>query len=111
MSCGAPWEQGVGVSDTTPLLDLEVPGLVPDADGNGLSAKQARRHRYQRDRRQRRRVEKLSREERYQVDQDRCLDVVAEAVDENRWGLSVISRGLTSVRAHSAPTSRRCRHG
>ena len=58
MSYGAPWEQGVGVSDTTPLLDLEALGLVPNTDGNGLSARQARQHRYQRGRQQRRRVEK-----------------------------------------------------
>ena len=36
MSYGAPWERGVGVADTTPLRDLEAPGLVPDVDGGGI---------------------------------------------------------------------------
>ena len=59
-----------------PLRDLEVPGLVPDADGSELSAKQARRHRYQRGRRQRRWEEKLPRKERSWVDRDRCLGMM-----------------------------------
>ena len=100
MSYGAPWDQGVGVSDTTPLLDLEAPGLVPDADGNGLKAKPTRRHRYQRGRQQQRRAEKSSREEQSRVDQDCCFGVIAEAVDMNRRELSAISRGLDLLRRH-----------
>ena len=91
MSCGAPWEQGAGVSGTTSLLDLEAPGLVPDAGGIELNTKLARRQGYQRGRRQRRRVAKSSHEERSRVDRGRYLDVIAEAVDENRRGLSAVS--------------------
>ena len=68
---------------TASLLDLEVPGLVPDANGIKLSAKRAQRQRYH-GQRQRRQVAKWSREERSRVDRDRCLEVIEKAVDENR---------------------------
>ena len=60
MSYGGPWERGVGTADTMPLRDMEAPGLVPDVDGDEFNTKEARRHRYQRGRRQRRREEKAS---------------------------------------------------
>ena len=76
------------------MHDMEVPGLVPDVDGVELNTKKARRNCYQRGRRQRRREEKSSRKARSREDKDRCLDVLAEAVEENRRELSVVSRGL-----------------
>ena len=94
MSYGAPCERGVGAADTMPQRDLEVPGLVPAVDGVGLATKEARRHYSQRARRRRRREEKSSRRERSVVDRDRCLGVIAEAVDDHRRELKVISRGL-----------------
>ena len=94
MSYGAPCERGVGAADTMPQRGLEVPGLVPAVEGVGLATKEARRHHSQRARRRRRREEKSSRRERSVVDRDRCLDVIAEAVDDHRQELKVISRGL-----------------
>ena len=94
MSYGAPWERGVAEADTMPLRDMEAPGLVPAVEGVGLATKEARRHHSQRARRRRRREEKSSRRERSVVDRDRCLDVIAEAVDDHRRELKVISRGL-----------------
>ena len=94
MSYGAPCERGVGTANTMPTRDMVVPGLVPDVDGVGLATKEARRHHSQRARRRRRREEKSSRRERSVVDRDRCLDVIAEAVDDHHRELKVISRGL-----------------
>ena len=94
MSYGAPCERGVGAADTMPQRDMEVPGLVPDVGGVEPNMKEARRHRSQRGRRQRRQEEKASRRERSLVDRDRCLDVIAEAVDGQCRELNVISRGL-----------------
>ena len=94
MSYGAPWEQDVGAADSMPQRDMEVPGLVPDVGGVELNTKEARRHRCQRGRRQRRREEKASRKERSLVDRDCCLDAIAEVVDGHRRELDVISRGL-----------------
>ena len=74
-----------------PQRDLEVPGLVPDIGGVELNTKKARRHRSQHSRRQRRREEEASRKAWSKEDEDRCLDVLAEAVEENRRGLSVVS--------------------
>ena len=37
MSYGAPWEQGACESGMASLLDLEAPGLVPDAGGSSLA--------------------------------------------------------------------------
>ena len=94
MSYGAPWERGVGAADTMPQRDMEVPGLVPDVGEVGLNTKEARKRRSQRGRRQRRREEEASRKARSKEDEGRCLDVLAEAMEENRRGLSVVSRGL-----------------
>ena len=52
MSSGAPWERGVGAAGAMPLRAVEVPGLVPDTDGDELNTKEARNHRHQRGRRQ-----------------------------------------------------------
>ena len=41
------WEQGASVADTIPRRDLEVPELVPDADGVGPNMKEARWYHYQ----------------------------------------------------------------
>ena len=94
MSYGAPWERGAGTADMMPLRDMEVPGLDPDAEGVELNTKEARRHRYQRGRRQRRQEEKSSQKARSKEDEDRCLGVLAAAVEANRRELSVVSRGL-----------------
>ena len=92
MSCGAPWERGVGAADRMSQRDMEVPGLVPDVGGVELVTKKARRHRSQHGRRQRRRGENVSRTERSLADRDRCFNVIAEAVDDHRRELRVISR-------------------
>ena len=73
-----------------PLRDFEVPGLVPDADGDRLSTRQARRHCYQHSRRQQRRAEKSSHKEQSRVDQDRCLGMIVEEVDMKHQELGVI---------------------
>ena len=112
MGYGAPWERGaVDVPNTIPLRDLEVPGLVPGADGSRLSAKQARRYRCQRGRRRRRQEEKSSRKERSWVDRDCCLVVIAEAVRGDRQELDVISRWLDLCKSTLAPMPRMCGHG
>ena len=86
MSYGAPCEWGVSAADTMPQRDMEVPGLVPDVSGVEPNTKEAQQHCSQRGRWQRRQEEKASRQERSQ-----CLDVIAEAVDDHRWELKVIS--------------------
>ena len=88
MSYGAPWERGVSTADTMPPRDMEVPGLVPDVGEVELNTKEARKRRSQRSRRQRRQEETASHRERSLVDRDRCLDVIAEAVDGHRRGSS-----------------------
>jgi hypothetical protein len=77
-----------------PQRDLEVPGLVPDVGWVELNTKDARRHRSQHGRRQQCREEEVSRKAWSKEDEGRCLDVLAEAMEENRRGLSVVSRGL-----------------
>ena len=105
MSYGAPWERGISAADTMPQRNLEVPGLVPDVGGVKLNMKEARRHRCQRGRRQRRREEKASRKARSKEDEGRCLDVLAGAVEENCRGLSVVLCGLDLWLCESTPQS------
>ena len=92
MSYGAPWERGVDAANTMPLRDLEVPGLVPDADGVELNTKEAQWHLYQRGRRQQRQEEKSSLKTRSREDHDiaawECLR--PEEVAMHRQELRVI---------------------
>ena len=93
MSYGDPCERGVGAADTMPLCDMEVPGLIPDVSEVELDPNEAQRGR-QHGRRQQCREEEVSRKAWSKEDEGRCLDVLAEAMEENRRGLSVVSQGL-----------------
>ena len=93
MSDGAPCERGIGAAGTMPLRDMEVPGLIPGVGEVKLDLKEARQGR-QHSRQQQRQEEKASCRGRSLVDRDRCLGVIAEAVDGHRRELKVISQGL-----------------
>ena len=92
MSYGAPGEQGVGEADPTPLLSLDEPGLVPGASGSILGAKKAQKGRYQRNKRRRLRKEAAARKVRCLNDQDRCMGMMAEEIEENRREMVCVSR-------------------
>ena len=94
MSYGAPWEQGVGEADTTSLLSLEEPGLVPDAGESVLGAKKALKGRYQRNKRRRLRREAAARKVRCLNDQDSCMGMMTEMLEENRQGVVYVSRAV-----------------
>ena len=81
MSYGAPGEQGVGEADTTPLLSLGEPGLVPGASGSNRGAKRALKARYQRKKRRRLRKEAAARKMRCENDQDNCMGMMTEMIE------------------------------
>ena len=99
MSYGAPWEQGVGEADTTSLLSLEEPGLVPGASGSDPGAKKALKGRYQRNKRRRLRREAAARKVRCLDDQDNCMGMMAEVIEENRQGMVCVSRAVDRCEA------------
>ena len=92
MSYGDPWEQGVGEADPTPLLSLDEPGLVPGASGSILGAKKAQKGRYQRRKRRRLREDAAARKMRCVNDQDSCMGMMAEMIEENRREMVCVSR-------------------
>ena len=94
MSYGAPWEQDVGGADPTLLLSLEGSGLAPGASGSNRGAKKALKVRYQRKKRRRLREEAAARKMRCMKDQDSCMGMMAEMIEENRQGMVYISRAV-----------------
>ena len=94
MSYGAPWAQGVGEADPTPLLSLEEPGLVPGASGSVLGLKKALKGRYQRNKRRCLRKEAAARKVRCLNDQDNCMGMMAEVIEESRQGMVYVSRAV-----------------
>jgi len=94
MSYGAPGEQGVGEADTTPLLSLGEPGLVPGASGSNRGAKRALKARYQRKKRRRLRKEAAARKMRCENDQVNCMGMMTEMIEENRREMVCVSRAV-----------------
>ena len=94
MSYRAPWEWGVSAADTVHLCVMEVPGLVPDADGSGSTQRKLGGIAINAVTGGGDGIEqKSSQKAGSREDGGRCLDLLAEASEANRCELTLVSQG------------------